>query len=131
MNDKINATHAYLTKTKGVSQFSQAYFDALDEEFGFKTPSAPHPAPAAQPQRRSMPVSAPVSRDVPSATGARPTSVTLSEEERKIARLSIMDRPDMPNLTNEQKERIYAQNKMKLQRMRANGEYRHTTEQTG
>ena len=55
----------------------------------------------------------------------------LTEEERKIARISIMDRPDMPNLTNEQKEYIYAQNKRKLHAMRANGQYRQTTEQTG
>lgn len=125
MNDKINATHQYLTKTKGVGQFTPAYFEALDQEFGFKA------APQAQPQRRTMPMSAPVSRDVPTATGTRSTPMHLTEEERKIARISIMDRPDMPNLTNEQKEYIYAQNKRKLHAMRANGQYRQTTEQTG
>ena len=76
-------------------------------------------------------MSAPVSRDVPTATGTRSTPMHLTEEERKIARISIMDRPDMPNLTNEQKEYIYAQNKRKLHTMRANGQYRQTTEQTG
>jgi hypothetical protein len=34
-------------------------------------------------------------------------------------------------LTPDQKERLYAQNKAKLARMRASGEYRQTTEQTG
>jgi hypothetical protein len=131
LNKKINATHMYLTDNKGVQAFSTAYFDALDQEFGFKT-AAPAPQAAPQPQRRSMPVSAPVSRDVPSATGVRQSqTMTLTEEERKIARTSIMDRPDMPNLTNEQKEYIYAQNKRKLHAMRANGSYRQTTEQTG
>lgn len=127
MNRKINAFHNHLIENEGVTQWSPAYFDAVDARFGFKTP----PQAAPQPQRRSMPVSAPVSRDVPTATGARPGSVTLTEEERKIARISILDRPDMPNMTNEQKEYLYAQNKRKLHAMRANGSYRHTTEQTG
>jgi multidrug efflux pump subunit AcrA (membrane-fusion protein) len=126
MNRKINAAHQYLTETKGVAQFSSAYFEALNQEFGFKTESQ-----VTQPQRRTMPMSAPVSRDVPTATGTRSTPMHLTEEERKIARISIMDRPDMPNLTNEQKEYIYAQNKRKLHTMRANGQYRQTTEQTG
>jgi hypothetical protein len=126
MNRKINAFHNHLVENEGVSQFSPAYFDAVDARFGFKT------APAApQPQRRSTPVAAPVSREVPTSAGTRQGLMTLTEEERKIARLSIMDRPDMPNLTNEQKEYIYAQNKRKLHAMRANGSYRQTTEQTG
>jgi hypothetical protein len=57
--------------------------------------------------------------------------MTLSPEEVQIARMSIMDRPDLPKLTNAQKEYIYAQNKQKLHNKRATGEYRHTTEQTG
>jgi hypothetical protein len=34
-------------------------------------------------------------------------------------------------LTNDDRERIYSEQRNKLQRMRASGEYRHTTEQTG
>lgn len=126
---EIGSVHDYVLKRKGVQQFSAAYFDALDTEFGFKTPE-PQPEPVATPQiqRRSVPMSAPVSRDVPGATGQRNSrNITLTAEERIIARNSFT----APDMTNEQKELLYAQNKAKLHRQRANGEYRHTTEQTG
>lgn len=117
LNEKIGSAHQYLTKNKGIEPFSTTYFDALDQEFGFKTAAAP----AAVTQRRSMPVSAPVSREVPTATGERQPSksMTLSEEERRIARSSFT----ASDMTNAQKEYLYAQNKRKLQTMRANGQY--------
>ena len=46
-----------------------------------------------------------------------------AQQERDIARRSIIDRPDMPPLTNAQKEYIYAQNKRKYAQMKANGTY--------
>ena len=128
MNRKIGGAHTYLVDNKGFQPFSEAYFDALDTELGFK--AAPAAAPAApQPQRRSMPMSAPVSRDVPTTSGQRQTSttMTLTEEERRIARTSYT----ADDMTDAQKEYAYAKNKQKLQKMRANGEYRQTTEQTG
>lgn len=127
LNEKIGRAHNYLVGNKSLSAFSPAYFDALDDEFGFKV--APTVPPQPQPQRRSMPVSAPVSREVPTISGQRasPSKITLSPEEVRIAR-SAFTAPDM---TNAQKELLYARNKQKLQRMRANGEYRQTTEQTG
>lgn len=117
MNNKIGAAHNYLTNNKGIAQFTSEYFDALDSEFGFKA------EPEPQPQRRSMPVSAPVSREAPLASGQRPSSskVTLSEEERQIARTSFTN----PDMTNAQKEYLYAQNKQKLSQRRANGSYPH------
>lgn len=73
-------------------------------------------------------MSAPVSRDIPSPSGQRQTNrITLSPAEREIARTSFT----AEDLTIEQKERLYAMNKAKLIRQRANGEYRQTTEQTG
>ena len=120
LNKKISAAHIYLVDNKGVQAFSNDYFDALDNEFGFKVaPAAPEPAP--QPQRRSMPVSAPVSRDVPTANGQRQPSskITLTAEERAIAHTSFT----APDMTNAQKELLYAQNKRKLATMRANGQY--------
>jgi hypothetical protein len=127
MNRKIGGVHNYLIDNKGLQPWSESYFDALDTEFGFK--AAPAPAPAAQSQRRSMPMSAPVSRDAPTPSGQRQTSntMTLTEEERRIARTSYT----APDMTDAQKEYAYAKNKQKLQKMRANGEYRQTTEQTG
>lgn len=92
-------------------------------------PAAVPPAPA--PARRGMPMSAPVSRGVPSAGSGRrePSSAdrTLSPEEREIARNSFTD----PTMSNSQKEYLYLQNKLKLKRQRESGEYRQTTEQSG
>jgi hypothetical protein len=116
LNNKIGNAHAYLVNNKGVEPFSASYFDALDDEFGFRA------APVeVQPQRRSMPVSAPVSRDVPTASGQRQSSskITLSPDEVAIARSSFT----ASDMTNAQKELLYAQNKRKLQTMRANGQY--------
>ncbi len=128
-NRQITAAHQYLTEIKGLSAFSQPYFDALDLELGFKKPRPAPPAPVhvdpdpVQPQRRSMPVTAPVSRDVPTTSGQRQTasSVTLTPEEVRIAHNSFTD--PTGKMTNADKERSYALNKLKLQRMRANGEY--------
>lgn len=120
-NKKISAAHIYLTENKGISAFTPAYFDALDTEFGFKTAAPVEPERQAQPQRRSMPVTAPVSRDVPTASGVRAPSskMHLSAEERAIARSAFTAK----DMSNEQKELLYAQNKRKLEKMRANGQY--------
>jgi len=83
-----------------------------------------HLMPTA-PARRSMPMSAPVSREVPGSTGRRDYQEnTLSPEERDIAHRSIMDHPGDPNnLTPAQKEYIYLQNKKKLRAKIADGSY--------
>ncbi len=125
-NNRIGAAHNYLVNVKSVTAFSPAYFDALDQEFGFKTaapaPSAdPEPQPQPAPQQRTMPMRAPVSRDVPTASGQRAPSsrITLTPEERQIARTSFT----APDMTDAQKEYLYAQNKAKLAKQRANGSY--------
>jgi hypothetical protein len=90
-----------------------------------ETPQAPtQPAP-----RRSIPYSAPVHRDVPSASGNREAHVDtkLTPEERDIARRSFT----ASDMTDSQKEYLYWQNREKLRRMRREGTYRHTTDQTG
>lgn len=132
----------YLTDPRKNAELGLAHFKALDEAGGESHMGTPRylealegqlglrkattePEPVPQPQRRSMPVSAPVSRDVPTPTGQRQSSnkMTLTPEEVAIARASIVDRPDLPPLTNAQKEYIYAQNKRKYQTMKANGTY--------
>jgi hypothetical protein len=78
------------------------------------------------PRRPSMPMSAPVSRDVPSYSSGKPassTKMTLSPEEVQIARASIIDRPDMPKMTNAQKEWTYLQQKLRYQQAKADGSY--------
>lgn len=66
-------------------------------------------------------MSAPVSRDVPTPSGQRQASskITLTAEERQIARTSFT----AADMTNEQKELLYARNKQKLAAQRANGAY--------
>jgi hypothetical protein len=119
MNKELGDAHNYLTGRKKVEPFSQAYFDALDSEFGFKAAPAAEAQPQPQPPRRSPPVSAPPSRDVPTPSGQRAQSskITLTAEERSIARQS------MSWLKPEEAEVEYARNKAKLARMRGNGEY--------
>jgi hypothetical protein len=93
------------------------------------------PSVRPQPQRgKSLPISAPVSRDVPMPSGGRMSmnarynpNNSLTAEERDIARRSFT----APDLTDAQREYLYWQNREKLRRMRADGTYRMTTEQGG
>lgn len=89
-------------------------------------PPEPRRPPPSEP-RRSMPMTAPVSRsEAPSYSGKRTSSsntLRLTEEERKIARDSIPDRPDAPKYTDAQKEYLYATNRDKYRRMVADGTY--------
>src|SRR5262249_46930399 len=84
-NREIQLTHGYLVDRKKITAFSDAYFEALDQEFGFSRQAEPErQEPAPQPQKRSMPMSAPVSREVPTGSGTRKqNSMRLTEAERK------------------------------------------------
>jgi hypothetical protein len=75
--------------------------------------------PEPPPRRSSIPFSAPVSRDVPSPSGRRMSdfrSITLSAAEREIARYSFSS-----DLSIEERERLYAENKARMLSMRAAG----------
>jgi len=65
-------------------------------------------------------VSAPVSREIasPSTGRSTPQKVTLTAEERDIARQS------MPGTDPGEAERIYAQQKLRLQEAKKQGHYR-------
>lgn len=123
----LGNVHQSVTEARGIKEFTKEYFEAMDETFRFKpaaqaAPGATVPAPAPAAPRRSMPVTAPVSREVPTSTGERQsTGVTLTPEERAIARSSFSD--PTGKMTNAEKERLYAKNKLKLQNMRASGAY--------
>jgi len=81
---------------------------------------APAASSPAAPQRRSMPMSAPVTRNIPSAAGRRPEgSNRLSPEEADIARRSFGD----PNMSNAEKELLYLRNREKYRQMKADGRY--------
>jgi hypothetical protein len=81
-----------------------------------EVPPISPPAPA----RRSLPISAPVSRDVPSSSGQRMSeqrTVTLSPEERALSHSAYSW------MTKAEAEREYAFQKGRLARMRQSGEY--------
>ena len=122
---KASGVHMYLVQTKGIEPFSRTYFDEMETHLGLKAETT---QTQEQPQKRNMPMSAPVSRTAPSTSGQREEGkMTLTAEEREVARNSF----SATDMTNAQKEYLYAQNKAKLARMRANGQYRQTTEQNG
>jgi hypothetical protein len=78
----------------------------------------PPPVNTPEPPKRSMPHTAPVTRDAPSmSAGAVPTRITLSPEEIMIARNSYT----APDMSNEQKERAYAMAKLRMLQMRKDG----------
>ncbi len=64
-------------------------------------------------------------------SAARPNPYGLTDDEVDIAGRSIVDRPDMPRMSQDDKLKLYAENRDKLRRMRKSGEYRQTTDQTG
>jgi hypothetical protein len=92
-------------------------------------PTASGP-PILPPRKASAPMTAPVTRNIPTASGQSAVelrSVTLSAEERAIARNSFGSikgaNGKMVDLTNEAKELLYAKNKARLMKMRAEGNY--------
>lgn len=85
-------------------------------------PAAPLPRSIA-PARRAIPVSAPVSRNIPSSTGGQQSgAITLSAEERAIARNSFGAVSGL-RLPDDEKERMYAANKRRYLEMLASGQY--------
>lgn len=126
-NAKLQAAHwDALDDAGGQTQMGSAkYIESLEMRLGLRQSAppepGPEPTPQPAPQQRTMPMRAPVSREVPTASGQRAPSsrITLTPEERQIARISFT----APDLTDAQKEYLYAQNKQRLAKMRANGEY--------
>lgn len=90
LNSRLGAVHHYLTVAEGIEPFSSAYFDAIDRKFGFMAAPAT-PVPAAP--RRSVPMSAPVARNIPTASGRREPDGwnTLTAAEVAIAHNSFTD----------------------------------------
>jgi hypothetical protein len=78
--------------------------------------SAEPPAPAAPAMKRNIPMSAPVSRDVPSASGGQsPSRVHLNAEERHIANVSFKHLPP------HERDLAYARNRSRMHEMKKNG----------
>jgi hypothetical protein len=76
-------------------------------------------APRLPPAKRTMPMSAPPSRDYPGVSGRSHDSNTLTAAEREIARNSFGD----PNMSNHEKELLYLRNRNKYRQAKADGSY--------
>lgn len=104
-NSYLGAAHWDAVRA-GITQDSEAYFAALEEKLGYRQP-------VASTERRSPPVSAPVSRESPSLSTGKPTTsrIELTPEQREAARISGVD------------EFEYAKNLMRLNDLKKNGHY--------
>jgi hypothetical protein len=91
-NAKMLAAHN-LVVADDIAADSPEYFEAVERILGIKAdpaPADPDPmADAARPSRKSAPAGAPVTRSG-NGGGSRPNVVTLTAEEREIARMNGM-----------------------------------------
>lgn len=86
----------YITKSDGVIEGSDAYFDRLSQHMGYTKAPDPEPepvkaAPTPTPAKTQRPPSAPVSRGGPNGSGNSATSVTLSPSQVQFCRESGVD----------------------------------------
>lgn len=96
--------------SRSIPTESDAYFQFIEEMAGLRQPvqaePVPQQVPTAQAQRTVVPAAAP-SRTVPTSTPGRGATITLSPEEREMARtLFAKTKPTDPD-----PEVIYAKNK--------------------
>lgn len=123
-NAKIQAFH-WDVLDEGHSQFSDDYFKSMEEHLGLREKSKPvveaeiEEEVEVEPQRTRIVTQAPPTREAPSPRGgpARSSKVELSSEERTIARAS------MSYLEPAAAELEYARQKVKLQKLKSNGQY--------
>jgi hypothetical protein len=99
----------------------QAHFDVNEAAAALRREAEMHfgehqgASAAPKPQRKSYPMSAPVSRGTPNVSGARSQDRTLTADERQIARAS------MPHLPPEQAEYQYMVNRRRMHEMKRDG----------
>lgn len=111
-NKMADLGSAHRAAVKLHPQDSDAYFQFIEERLGYRQPVAAQADPEPEP-RRSMPMSAPVTRESPSiSTGrASPTRVELSPAQREAARFSGVSEVE------------YARNFLRLQELKKQGHY--------
>ena len=108
---RLGAAHWDALK-EGHQQDSDGYFQVLEERLGYRQ-AVRAEAKEPEPQRRSVPMSAPVSRDAPSLSTGRPTTtrVELTAAQREAARISGVD------------DVTYARNLLRLNSLKQQGHY--------
>ncbi len=126
-NATIIALHDTAKRQAGGSEWTDGYFDKMEELLGLN--AAPRPSGsgngAAQPSSvRTAQVSAPPTREAPSMSTGRTqqsTKVTLSPAQREIASSITGKNADGSDYTQAQKEQIYARNLQKLNKLKTDG----------
>lgn len=108
-NARLRTAH-YDSQKEKIEAGTPAYFQYLEERLGYREKTQDDDeVEVARPQI----VSAPPSREAPSASGrSAPTRVTLTAQEREIAASAGID------------EITYARNKLKMLQMKAEGHYK-------
>jgi len=113
-NAKIQALH-YDVEEEGHAFGTQPYVEAMEVKLGMReAPKKAEEQEEEQQQRITVVTQAPPTRDIPSSSTGKPassTKVTLTAEEREIARLNGIT------------EIEYAKQKLKLQELKRNGHY--------
>lgn len=125
-NAKLQELH-YVAKHQSGAEFTDKYFEKMEELLGFGSPSSPPSSPGASPVLQSQPaasggVQAPPSRtEVHSmATGKTQSKVvTLNADEREIASTIAQSK----GISQAEAEKEYARQKIKFQQMKQNGHY--------
>lgn len=93
---KVAAAHQFLTTVRGISPDTPEYFQSVEEAVGTRQPGVSSVTktdpvsmaaqPVATAPARTLAPAAPPSRNVPTSGRANPTQITLSPEQRAIAR---------------------------------------------
>lgn len=91
-NAKIQSLH-WDVLDEGHEPFSQAYFDSLETHLGMRQKDDGEADPPPQPARRSAPVSAPPTREVPNGSSGQRSSarITLTPVQREHAKAAGVD----------------------------------------
>jgi hypothetical protein len=103
MTTKLTAAH-WGALADGITEGSDAYFEAIEQRMGFGDQQAARQVEAQQPARRQAPA-APPSRDGGTGGSARPGTIRLSAAQREAARMAgISDAEYAQNLVALQRE---------------------------
>lgn len=110
-NARLSSAH-YDAEDAGLRRGTDQYLEFIEEKLGLREPPL-EPETRSEPPRRSPNVSAPPSRQAPSASTGKttPTRIELNAAQREAARIAGID------------DITYAKNVLKLQQLKSEGHY--------
>ena len=109
-NSQIGYFHRVVKDQEGLPEFSAAYYESPEKHLGLRKEEVT--TEDEEPQERSSMVSAPVSREAPSANGSRQSAnIRLTASQREAAKMAGIS------------ETEYAKQLQKLQKEKSDGNY--------